>query len=191
MKDKYVDAISGSLEAAIELYEYINWNKAKFEGKDLLNWSSLLNDMFRDGNVQSWLLSKLYSYIPTTKQYDAKSYFDSLNNRETLQKLIETKQQWATYWAMSEWEWKLLASAANMLDWGQSWAEFQKNLENLIYSLSTAVDQWWWSLPSNYWDSTARKMLYLWNQNWRWDVYKRDNTPWDLTIGSGKVWRLS
>lgn len=177
MKDKYVNSVSSSLEAAIELYEYINWNQTKFQGKDLWNWSSLINDMFRWWNVQSGLLSKLYSYIPTTKQYDAKSFFDTLNNRETLQKLIETKSQWATYWAMSEWEWKLLASAANMLDRNQSWELFQKNLENLIYALSTAVEQWGGKLPDNYRNSSASKMIMLWENAWRWNWYKEDNTP--------------
>ena len=177
MKDKYVWAVSSSLEAAVELYEYINWNKAKFEWKDIWNWSSLVNDMFRWWNVQAWLLSKLFSYIPTTKQYDAKSYFDALNNRETLQKLIETKAQWATYWAMSEWEWKLLASASNLLDRNQSWEQFQKNLENLIYALSTAVQEWWWTLPTNYYKSTASNMIMQWENAGRWNSYKQDNTP--------------
>ena len=182
MKDKYVNSVSNSLEAAIELYEYINWNKAKFEGRDLWNWSSLMNDMFRWWNVQAWLLSKLYSYIPTTKQYDAKSYFDALNNRETLQKLIETKAQWATYWAMSEWEWKLLASASNLLDRNQSSSEFQKNLENLIYALSTAVEEWWGTLPTNYYKSSASNMVRYWEEQWRRKRYKEDNTPFYADI---------
>jgi len=182
MKDKYVNSVSNSLEAAIELYEYINWNKSKFEGGDLRNRSSIVNDMFRWWNVQAWLLSKLYSYIPTTKQYDAKSYFDALNNRETLQKLIETKAQWATYWAMSEWEWKLLASAANLLDRNQSWDVFQKNLENLIYALSTAVEEWWWKLPTNFYKSSASNMIMQWENAWRWNAYKEDNSPFYADI---------
>lgn len=182
MKDKYVNSVSSSLEAAIELYEYINWNKSKFEGRDVRNRSSIMNDMFRWWNVQAWLLSKLYSYIPTTKQYDAKSYFDALNNRETLQKLIETKAQWATYWAMSEWEWKLLASASNLLDRNQSWDVFQKNLENLIYALSTAVQEWWWKLPTNYYKSSASNMVMQWENAWRWNAYKEDNSPFYADI---------
>jgi hypothetical protein len=180
MKDKYVNSVSSSLEAAIELYEYINWAKSGVTLWDLFTkWVFAFSDGW---NAQEGLANKALAYIPWTKQKDAKSYFDALNNRETLQKLIETKAQWATYWAMSEWEWKLLASAANLLDRNQSWATFQKNLEDLIYALSTAVQEWWWKLPTNYYKSSASNMIMQWENDWRRNAYKEDNSPFYADI---------
>ena len=180
MKDKYVNSVSSSLEAAIELYEYINWAKSDVTLWDL--FTKWVFTLFDGWNAQKGLTNKALAYMPWTKQKDAKSYFDALNNRETLQKLIETKAQWATYWAMSEWEWKLLASAANLLDRNQSWATFQKNLEDLIYALSTAVQEWWGKLPTNYYKSSASNMIMQWENAWRWNAYKEDNTPFYADI---------
>lgn len=174
MKSKALDSTSSSLEAAINLYEYINWNKSK------TIW-------FNDPK-QTWIFDWLWWYIPKLwwDAYDAKNYYDTLMSNLTLDKLIETKKQWATYWAMSEWEWKLLQSAATSLDWGSTWAKFKENLENMIYGMVRAIEEWWWKLPSNYAGSTASKEYLQWQKDWRYDKYKSEwwNKWWNKWWGN-------
>ena len=159
-KANELESASSALEAAINLYEYINWNKSK---------TVWFND-----SKQDWIFDWMWWYVPKLwwDAYDAKNYYDTLMSNLTLDKLIETKKQWATYWAMSEWEWNLLKSAATSLDWGSTWAKFKENLENMIYGMVRAIEEWWWKLPSNYAGSTASKEYLQWQKDWRYDKYK-------------------
>ncbi len=193
MKQSAIWDAAKSLESAVALYEYINWNQSWSWWKNrakwltsLYGWNLLggLNSIW--GNAQDSWFDMVMGYLPKTRQYDAKTYFKSLDARQTLDKLIETKQQWATYWAMSEWEWEMLRSAANLLDWGQTWEEFQKNLEDLIYSLQLAIKEWGWQLPQNYYWSSASNMVIQESSNWRWDRYKYSGNWW-----SGSWWAPS
>ena len=179
MKASQVSQAANALEAAINLYEYIEWNKAS-------------TGRFSDSK-QWWLLDWVGWYIPKLwwDAYDAKSYYDTLMSRLTLDKLIETKKQWATYWAMSEWEWKLLWSAATSLDWNSTWDKFQKNLEDMIYTLTRTITEWWWTLPTNFSWSTASKDYYQWVKDWKYKSYQDDNTPWNYDNYWQKPTRLS
>lgn len=179
MKDSQVDSASNALEAAINLYEYVNWNKST------LLWFS--------DSKQWWLFDWLGWHVPKLwwDAYDAKWYYDTLWDRLTLDKLIETKKQWATYWAMSEWEWKLLKNAATSLDWGSSSDKFQKNLEDLIWTLTRTVHEWWWKLPSNFANSAASKYVLESWKSWKYNSYLKDNTPMNYNSNNTAPSRLS
>ena len=164
LKVESVEGAAQSLEAALKLYEYIAWDEAQ--------WAWWLN------SAQWWPFDTLVAKRRKgTKAHDAYNYYTTLTSRLTLDELIKTKKQWATYWAMSEWEWKLLQSAATDLDWSNSSSKFRENLEDLIYSLVQTVQWWEWQMPLNYQTSSARDMIEKEDARWRWDIYKNDNTP--------------
>jgi hypothetical protein len=56
-----------------------------------------------------------------------------------LNELFNAKTNGATFGAMSDSEWDILKKSATNLDWSQSKALFQKNLENLMSSLKTTI----------------------------------------------------
>ena len=188
-KEKVLWDAKSSLEAAVALYDYIWWNSS-------ISWSDVLwaymwalqwnlwwiSNLLWWWDKQAWLLNWAASYtIPQSKQRTARWYFNSLNARQTLDKLIDTKDKWATYWSMTEWEWDLLRSASNLLDRSQSWDDFKKNLEDLIYWLQLSIVHWWWELPRNFAGSSAQNMVVNEVTKWRWDEYKNKQATTQTT----------
>lgn len=133
LKQSWASEAANALESAYNLREYVDWSKALF-------WDTL----------QSWWADRIMSYIPWTSQYDAKAEYDTLISRMSLKALFEAKANGATFWSMSDSEWKILWDAATNLRWWTSWAKFKSNLDSLISALEKAVIEWNWTMPSNY-----------------------------------------
>lgn len=169
LKQSWANEAANALESALKLYEYVSWDREWFF------WDSL----------QWWLLDKAMAYIPWTDQRDARNEYDTLMSRMSLKSLFEAKANWATFWSMSDSEWKILWDASTNLKWSSSAAAFKENLENLISALESAVKDWNWTLPSNYSASS-----YSQNSQWtikitapsyatQWTVL--NNLPWWFT----------
>ena len=110
-----------------------------------------LATMLYDGkidNPQWWLLDMaILDIIPWTDAYDARKQYDTLHDQLALNELFNAKNNGATFGAMSDSEWDILKKSATNLDWSQSKALFQKNLENLMSSLKTTIVNGGWTLP--------------------------------------------
>jgi hypothetical protein len=127
LKKQGVSQAEKALESAMEL------------AKMLYSWSD---------NAQAWLLdSFLNTHIVWTDAYDAKKQFDTLKSQLSLNELYNAKANWATFGAMSDSEWDILTRSSTNLDRDQSSDLFKNNLQTLMESLKTTIQNWWGKLP--------------------------------------------
>ena len=122
---------------------------------------------------KSWvdnLINPLWTYTDATKW---KALFDYLKNNETLNKFLNLKQNWATFWAMQQAEWDMIASSVSELKWEQPKEVFQDNLkkvkerlENQMMELDPTYTADWW-IPKDYLEKHWIKFEY---QPWPWSV---------------------
>lgn len=128
LKKQGVAQAEKALESAMLLNEMLYW-------KDVID------------NPQSWLLDMVNEYIPWTSSYDAKKQFNTLSDQLSLNELFNAKANGATFGAMSESEWDILKRSATNLDRDQSNTLFKQNLNTLMESLKTTIQNWWGKLP--------------------------------------------
>ena len=128
LKKQGVAQAEKALESAMLLNEMLYW-------KDIID------------NPQSWLLDMVNEYIPWTSSYDAKKQFNTLSDQLSLNELFNAKANGATFGAMSESEWDILKRSATNLDRDQSNTLFKQNLQTLMESLKTTIQNWWGKLP--------------------------------------------
>lgn len=122
---------------------------------------------------KSWvdsLINPLWTYTDATKW---KALFDYLKNNETLNKFLNLKQNWATFWAMQQAEWDMIASSVSELKWEQPKEVFQDNLkkvkerlENQMLELDPTYTADWW-ISKDYLEKHWIKFEY---QPWPWSV---------------------
>ena len=119
---------------------------------------------------KSWvdnLINPFWSYTDATKW---KSLFDYLKNNETLNKFLNLKQNWATFWAMQQAEWDMIASSVSELKWEQPKEVFQDNLKKVKERLEKQMMEIDPSYSPDGWisaDYLEQKWLKL-NQTWAW-----------------------
>ena len=128
LKKQGVAQAEKALESAMLLNEMLYW-------KDIID------------NPQSWLLDMVNEHIPWTSSYDAKKQFNTLSDQLSLNELFNAKANGATFWAMSDSEWDILKRSATNLDRDQSNTLFKQNLQTLMESLKTTIQNWWGRLP--------------------------------------------
>lgn len=128
LKKQGVAQAEKALESAMLLNEMLYW-------KDIID------------NPQSWLLDMVNEHIPWTSSYDAKKQFNTLSDQLSLNELFNAKANGATFGAMSDSEWDILKRSATNLDRDQSNTLFKQNLNTLMESLKTTIQNWWGKLP--------------------------------------------
>lgn len=70
-------------------------------------------------NSEEWSINSLRFALPWTKAYDMKGKFNQIMKSSALQKLIDLKEAWATFWALSDNELWFITDAA---DWFSLWS---------------------------------------------------------------------
>ena len=131
LKKKWVAQAETALKSALQLQDMLN------------NWKTL---WIKD-NPQWWLIDWALQIVPRSDAGEAKAQYDTLMSQLALDALFTAKDNWATFGAMSQWEWDILKAWATNLKWNSSNWLFEKNLNNLISELTNAVSSGWWTLP--------------------------------------------
>ena len=131
LKKKWVAQAETALKSALQLQDMLN------------NWKTL---WIKD-NPQWWLIDWALQIVPRSDAGEAKAQYDTLMSQLALDALFTAKDNWATFGAMSQWEWDILKAWATNLKWNSSSWLFEKNLNNLISELTNAVSSGWWTLP--------------------------------------------
>ena len=131
LKKKWVVQAETALQSALKLQNMLN------------SWKTFgISD-----NPQWWLLDWALQIIPRSDAWEAKAQFNTLMSQLQLNALFTAKDNWATFWAMSQWEWDILWQASTNLKWNSSAWTFETNLNALIAELSNVVSSWWGTLP--------------------------------------------
>lgn len=131
LKKKWVAQAETALKSALELQDMLN------------NWKTWgIKD-----NPQWWLIDRALQIVPRSDAWEAKAQYETLMSQLALDALFTAKDNWATFGAMSQWEWDILKAWATNLKWNSSSKTFEKNLNNLIAELTNAVSSGWWTLP--------------------------------------------
>ena len=166
-----------ALEYAMKTYDYLYGDNVNTE----IWW--LPNPTEKTG----WYLWRVvWGRMKWTDTGVAKKQFDTLLSTLTLQELQNAKRLWATFWSLSDAEWKILWQAATALDW-DAW-DFKWQLEDLINSLYDAAIDWRATMPMWWEESKANQMMQnriqngtsLWKYNEQGTKGKNNdvNNPW-------------
>lgn len=131
LKKKWVAQAETALKSALQLQDMLN------------NWKT----RWIKDNPQWWLIDWALQIVPRSDAGEAKTQYDTLMSQLALDALFTAKDNWATFGAMSQWEWDILKAWATNLKWNSSSWLFEKNLNNLISELTNAVSSGWWTLP--------------------------------------------
>lgn len=131
LKKKWIAQAETALKSALQLQDMLN------------NWKT----RWIKDNPQWWLIDWALQIVPRSDAGEAKAQYDTLMSQLALDALFTAKDNWATFGAMSQWEWDILKAWATNLKWNTSNWLFEKNLNNLIAELTNAVSSGWWTLP--------------------------------------------
>jgi hypothetical protein len=94
----------------------------------------------------------LLNKIPWTDSYSIKAKYDWFISRLSLDNLVDLKNRWATFGALSDNELKFIQNAATTLRLWLNDTEWQAELNRIINKLklwkinsnSSEISSWWW-----------------------------------------------
>ena len=113
------------------------WNSAKEEPTKYSKWYLAISP-----EARTWRAD--YNYI-----------LDTL----ALQELIDLKNQWATFWALSDNEWERIKSAATRINWTKDKESFREAIEDTYYELRKAI-----------WQEISKEQIKsMWDAESSWD----------------------
>ena len=145
MLNKYADWFSNT-----QLKKVLEENLTRAE--DLLQWEKKENSWWWD--YHTWWLDQ--ASISTDAEWNSNAImwittaanawynkYKLLQNNQTLETYLNLKQQWATFWAMQQAEWELIAWSVNELNWNTKKWDFKTALEWLIQNYKAQLANLW------------------------------------------------
>lgn len=91
-----------------------------------------------DEHWQKWYSSNL-STSPEARTWRDK--YEYIVETLALQALVDIKNEWATFWALSDNEWKRIAAAASLINWWDDKESFHDAIANTYYELRKSIWQ--------------------------------------------------
>lgn len=165
-KGQQAKTFQDSLDILVEFYKY--WNKLT--------------------PTQQTMIKKLW----TSEFIKRFGYSDDINNMINLydqikaqgfiDKIVTSKQQWASYWPLSDNEWWKITAAANSLNLDSPGA-VQGTVEQMMSDLAQAITELWWTPDLQSWKSRN-----IWNFIYNPESQNAFNVPWVIYSGSNLTW---
>lgn len=106
--------------------------------RNMIDELAKLRKMSEEGNrLQRMSSSSVWQVSPKWAAYN--SQFNFVKQNLTLDKFLELKEGWATFWAMSDWEWVIVWNAATALSRTLELGDLQSVLDDHISALQKAI----------------------------------------------------
>ncbi len=161
------------------------WNEKQFEN-EVLWYQNFKDAQASDFSIN--ILAALYNlkdiwmfdynmaalWMPRTDGFKYRKYLDNLISNQTLQNLINTKAQWASFWALSDTELDILKNAATVLDWKLDREDFNSKVNSMIKDM----EQWF----IDHWRKDLVDALKAQYDNWKkyeWGEIKYFTNDWN------------
>lgn len=161
------------------------WNEKQFEN-EVLWYQNFKDAQASDFSIN--ILAALYNlkdiwmfdynmaalWMPRTDGFKYRKYLDNLISNQTLQNLINTKAQWASFWALSDTELDILKNAATVLDWKLDREDFNSKVNSMIKDMEQwFIDHWRKDLVD-----TLKAQYDNWNK-YEWGEIKFFTNDWN------------
>lgn len=126
------------------------------------------------------------------KQQRVVNLFAQAKWRAFIEMIIDSKQRWATYWALSDKEWGDLRKAASHLNLNTP-SYFIWDLDEMIWNIQANIDELNYT-PWSKWDSEQNTSTNKWTNILKWLLNLMAKTPiiktWNETFGTGN-WQFN
>lgn len=119
-----------------------------------------------------WEKSTYVERVRSDKVNNAVNLYRQLMAQWFIQNIIDSKKKWATYWPLSDNEWTEIKNAYSSMKLNAP-SYVQGNIDYMIYDLSKAITELWWTPDVTSWKQ--RDVSYLYQQNQ--DSF---DTPWSM-----------
>ena len=124
--------------------------------------------------------------IPWTDAANYKSRYNTFKSSTALQNLVDLKQAWATFWALSDNELNFIENSSTLLSDDQTYEEFMRNLRNTIADIESWIKLRWGKIDitANWtWTDNYTQILFPDVQVWAWSwVWTWLSTQWSFII---------
>lgn len=98
-------------------------------------------------------------FIPYTDWKDYSTTFNAFKSKLSLQNLLDLKNWWATFWALSDQELNFISNATTQLDMWMTTDKYNKEIDRIVNKLSKAI-------PWGYQDNTENNTQQTWTWVW-------------------------
>lgn len=149
----------------------VEFNKAWNKLSDRQRW--LVKTLWVKDSYQNWLYSNDVN--------NAVNLYRQLMAQWFIQNIIDSKKKWATYGPLSDNEWGEIKNAYSSMKLNAP-EYVQWNIDYMIYDLSTAITELWWTPDVESWLQRDIGSLYN-NPNTKSEF----NTPWAAYTWAGSV----
>lgn len=170
----------------VESYQWDQLANWKAAGKDLLNIMAELQILFEDKWLDNWQFDTNAAQSLWWGSIWRKN--DQLKEQLKLNKVTEARDKWATFWQMTEYEWKVLENAATSLNiLKQSDKEYTDEFKKIMRATWIAT---FWKAPTEqeWYDYVQQQRAY---QSFNVSVKGSSSQTTDdklAQIGSWNVW---
>lgn len=155
------------------------WNNAKNTDESAMNILSSLEDLltqdprFSRKNIN--LAPDLTSYLSSSSA-DYLATYNFIKDNVTFDKLLDLKNNWATFWALSDNELRAIGNAASKLNLNMSKEKFQQE----VISIYNRLSAWMWEDPV----SSVDEIL---GRKWTHEINSAEPKGWNTNIQAWKT----
>ena len=160
-----------SNQARQEVLAWFDWDYSKFlKKKKLFNeevvkkewqaqWLQVLRaiaQLYNDTQDESWNFETWWvwflGFYPRTT---IKDKFDQITNLLKLDKMIQARNNWVSFWQVTEWEWEIIENAASSMNWWRKDASIDKRLKETIAAVWHTT--FWKEMTSEDWENFKKQ----------------------------------